>query len=387
MNISVFGRRSSYSGGFSTAQTCVTQMRSKPASQCTVLMTEMAKRDNKTPLAFAKECLEHLNANTPKDQELRAALGALIKSQSPMSEHLAERATVPEPSLPFLSERSYTTSEVVVDGKRENADKSIRSVSLPESPSVLKNYETSIFKRDQSERVVRHAQKYPEHAKNLFATYITTGKSGSEARIQKLAQSIQDTHYTVSGRLESVLTQVLAESMAVKGAEVSQILVNSGGFVASFDEVSAENKLSGEAGLKQFSKDFERGVALQLAEGVGLDTLSESEKVFIGRFANQQSVAAMVDQVGGALSVPSHCNEEMSGSGFRLDGWNTETEGVGYHVTVTQDQIHISIPATIAIKPVVLLDLRPMPICTATLEMTLSRTSRDCTVGVSFQPL
>lgn len=395
MHLSVFTNRSSGSGSpRSAVQTCVAKMRTKDASQCADLITDAAKSEGESPAAFAKECLNTLRADAPKDQRLRGILVAFLKPQDPVSSVLAERATLPE-DLSLRSTLNIMPSEVMMDRARDHTsvdsadNPQVRDRSATEPPSFVdrKDYDTTVFKQGQAARVVRHASAHPEEAKALFTKYIMSGDSGPESRIQKLAQEIQHSNWQVSAALEPVLIDVLSEMAGSIGDAVSDTLISGGGFEADFGRVSVENQLSDGAGLAQLSKDFARGVSFHATDGRRLEQLPEDAKVFIVRFANQQSVAAMVDPNGGELSIPERTKSLLAGTGFRLDGWNNETQGVGYLINVDQNNVTISIPATIAIKPVVLLALSPIPICVATLEMTLDMASGAQSVHMSFQPI
>ncbi len=374
---------------------------------------------------------------------------------------MAGRAAIPESAARSSVLQNMTHVDMYLrDNAAEEADPAEARESAKKSPDMselqaprfvdTKSYETTVFKRGQSSRVVKHALTHKGDAEALFTKYVATGNSGPESRMNKLHDAIDkipdtdrreallfdfagvldpsqlvaqallheenavslfsayvssnpegqgaalDTLSTEIGKLpwnESpkltpVLDSLLADMARSKGGDVAASLIASEGFSVGFSQVSAENKLSDEEGLAQLSKDFERGVSFTAPEGVSLETLPDEARAFIGRFANQQSAAALVTD--GALNVADRVSDSLSGSGFLLDGWNSANAGVSYNVSVdTSGGVCISIPTTIGIKPTVMSEVASLPVCVATLEMTMTPAEsggQAYAVNVSFSP-
>jgi hypothetical protein len=92
------------------------------------------------------------------------------------------------------------------------------------------------------------------------------------------------------------------------------------------------------------------------------------------------------------LNISDKVTDLLAGSGFRLDGWNSETAGVSYQVAVDESGgVRLAIPTTIAIKPTVMSSVASIPICVATLEMSMLPVASGgyayaVNVGFSFLP-
>lgn len=467
MNFSVFSRRQpggSSTGGNPEVQACVSQLRIRDVSDLSSFIKDSAKKSGKPPAEFTKACIENLKMDTEKDRDLRHKLGVLIKDVAATPDGLAERATLPEnradsmmlPSSLNITgdgvERERAETEPVQSKITTDDNGRSRRGTNPQSFVDRKSYETSVVKRNQAPRVVKHALAHPDEAKDLFSKYINSGNSGPESRLnklhdaimtiadperrsavlsdfvgvladsgallghalthlddaaslfsihvagdsnspgaslQKLAVDIDNLHYEKANKLSPVLDRVLAGMATGKGSEVAEVLLNQGVFGADFAQVSEENELSNQTGLQQLTKDFERGVSFSAPEGVSLATLSEEARAFIGRFANQQSVASLITV--GALNLSDRVKDLLEGSGFRLDGWNSDYAGVSYQVSVAESGgVSLSIPTTIALKPTVMSSVESLPICIATLEMSMVPVASGgyaYAVSVAFSPL
>jgi len=465
MKLSAFFRNQTggtTTGGTDAAvHTCISQLRSRDISDLASFIQKSAEQAGQPPADFAKACRDNLKINTEKDRDLQHRLTGLLQKPDALPENLPERAILPERRDDGLSLRaslniggdniSRDRSETVpITDMSPKEDAVRRRRSTDPQPFVdRKNYETSVVKRNQAPRVVKHALAHPNDARTLFSKYINSGKSGPESRLNKLhdeitnisdpasreamlsdfiavladkgqllghalthldtaealfathvardsrpeaslhalARDIGQLYYTDANKLASVLDRVLEGMAADKGAKVAASLLNTGRFNADFSQVSAENPLSSQEGLKQLSADMDRGVVFEA--GVSLSTLSEDAKAFVGRFANQQSAAALV--TSGALNIGDKVNDLLEGSGFRLDGWNSADSGVSYNVSVSESNaVFLSIPTTIAIKPTVMSSVESLPIFIATLEMSMTPvTSGGYTyaVSVTFSPL
>jgi hypothetical protein len=457
MSLSIFSRKSAGANNPpSVAQACVAKLRHMSDEEAILFVKNSAKSVGQSPAEFAKACLDTLK-DTSADDALRQKLRPLVKEKSDLPTGVAERATLAVPSDSQLRHGLHISSyDPALQDSPESVFVNVSAdrKDLTESSIVdRKNYQTTVFKRDQSACVVKHVLSHPNDSKALFSKYVNSGKSGPESRmdklhgeikkiedperrselmfdfvgvcsdtsllvnyalthlqdaeslfvthiagdaagfefsLQRLSQDINALHYTDVNKLAPVLDRVLEGMAAKKGPEVAGVLIASHGFSADFSQVSAENALSDEAGLTQLSKDFSRGVSFTAPGGVSLETLPKEAKAFIGRFANQQSAAALVS--GGALNISDKVTDLLAGSGFRLDGWNSETAGVSYQVAVDESGgVRLAIPTTIAIKPTVMSSVASIPICVATLEMSMLPVASGgyayaVNVGFSFLP-